>query len=704
MSRLLAPCLVLALGASCRSKSAAPQPTSGDIEAMVESAPGVPAAACVAVLEGSPLSSRCSPAGAISFKRVPPGTWVLRVTIEGESGVRASQRELVAVNAGLLTDEGSIIVGRPGSIAGVVDFLPDSPRREVIVTVAEGNAVRVPAGGTAYWIPDVPAGTHEVALWDGQAMLARGSVRVTGGRTTVGVDLDLAGARAGQAVLRGQVVATRPGPTRLELVSVRDGLVAATGAADDQGRFALTAPAGVYLLRAVQEGNPVTVILRGVILHPDRPFALQSPVLMLGSADDLDGDGLAGDRDDDDDGDGVPDARDAFPFDPLEWEDGNRDGLGDRSSPEARGGPPPTPAAADAGSAPPPADAGAPADLATEAFTGGVVDRDLRLPAGVYALRQLVEVRDGATLTLDPGVELRGDFVGIVVRRGRLVAVGGPAKILVQQTITFETLATAMLKRVRVEASIEDGAHPGALDLDELEVISVTTPRSPIRNTVFLPQDVPPGAGAPEAIRVSADALHLLGPGNTYNGGVVLVTGAALRESRTWLAQDTEVRVVGDVLVEGAAAAAGPTPVLTLQAGLTLRFGKNPRLASDTPAAGLRVGVNGPGALIAQGTPSARVVFTGVDRFRGSWPGVLFGPNTAAGCELQHAEVSFGGTAQGAITFDRNPVPVRVRSAFINNGGGWGIWDAGLLPAILEEIVWGTDGASNVSGDLTRRN
>ncbi|HEY1101671.1 MAG TPA: hypothetical protein VGF99_22215, partial [Myxococcota bacterium] len=118
-----------------------------------------------------------------------------------------------------------------------------------------------------------------------------------------------------------------------------------------------------------------------------------------------------------------------------------------------------------------------------------------------------------------------------------------------------------------------------------------------------------------------------------------------VEESYTLTAQNEPWHVTGDLDVGGTAA-----PILTIEAGATLRFEESKWIA---------VGNSGPGGLVAVGTAEAPIRFTSVDQgesTKGAWLGVYLRGETLSGSRLAFVDVVGGGqdlfSSKGCITLD----------------------------------------------------
>jgi hypothetical protein len=290
-----------------------------------------------------------------------------------------------------------------------------------------------------------------------------------------------------------------------------------------------------------------------------------------------------------------------------------------------------------------------------------------------YDLPGGIDVINGATLTLEAGVEVRfhdGDWleIGATGRPGRLVARGTPERPIVLTSADPEhpengswlgvwfhsgTLDGSVLSHAIVEKGggrntflkppLEQacltftGVRRGALAVEDVRLrecknggLRVT--RSALRLARLTTEKTPLAAVAdPASFGSFSDALSGDAPLEVH------VQGGELGSDARWVAQRAPVIVDGEVRV---AAASGPT--LTLLPGLSLRFVKG---------AGLRVGYGAPGALIAAGTEAARIELAARKPEEG-WSGVALGPLAKATSELEFTDLR-----------DASPAAIRVEAA-----------------------------------------
>lgn len=130
--------------------------------------------------------------------------------------------------------------------------------------------------------------------------------------------------------------------------------------------------------------------------------------------------------------------------------------------------------------------------------------------------------------------------------------------------------------------------------------------------------------------------------GNTSNS-LVLVNKTTLTGAHVWADLGVPYRIVteiyDDLYVEDGS--------LTIEPGVTVEF------ESD---AGIYVGSSDESSLIAVGTASNPILFTGVTKAPGSWGGISFYFTTHPNNEIAHAIFEYAGSNEGAIYMWAEPV------------------------------------------------
>lgn len=340
-----APAVMLLAGSAsgCSSNQAlSAGQAPGEIIGSVEIAADIPASNCRVFLEGMPIGARCDENGSFDLRRVPAGRWDLRIVVDDGANSLPARRVAAAANPAQVSDLGAVRLAPPGSIGGVVKPL-GMDLSLAIVAIPEIGAVTTPNTNGGYLLTGVSPGAHRVVLLTDAGTVLHADTRVQPSKVTVGVDLDL-GTLAGHAVnvvgraLRNGAADGGHGGIHVELVESLDGgIVAHTSSAAD-GAFSLSGKAGTYIVRAVDGDNPAHPIIPSVVLDGRGDLLLSSSLTVPAQGGDLNGNGIPDDKDPDIDGDGVLNADDAFPYDPAEWLDSDKDGVGDRADLRSKGG------------------------------------------------------------------------------------------------------------------------------------------------------------------------------------------------------------------------------------------------------------------------------------------------------------------------------------------------------------------------------
>ncbi|MCC6998589.1 MAG: hypothetical protein IT370_28520 [Deltaproteobacteria bacterium] len=305
----------------------------GSLLGRVLLAPDVPAAAARVVVTGTGQGAIANAAGEFERGGLRPGRYQLMASA-AESGDYVPRRFQAGVTAGGIANLETIVLGKPGAIGGRILNAELADLTLAIVGIDGTGIVTAPSDRRAYVLQAVPPGVHDVTLVTPMGVIVKRGVRVTPGRTTTGVDLDLAQVKAASGSLEGVAVRVEDGPSAsggigVELRSALTGALVGTAVKTSaDGSFSLPVPRqGAYAVRATSGERHVTV--GGVLFAGGQQRLLTRLVIPL--LDDLDGDGKGAADDDDDDGDGVPDAMDAFDDDFAESVDADGDGLGDEA-------------------------------------------------------------------------------------------------------------------------------------------------------------------------------------------------------------------------------------------------------------------------------------------------------------------------------------------------------------------------------------
>ena len=165
---------------------------------------------------------------------------------------------------------------------------------------------------------------------------------------------------------------------------------------------------------------------------------------------------------------------------------------------------------------------------------------------------------------------------------------------------------------------------------------------------------------------------------------VLTVPGATITSSGTWPARTYVIQRHLTVAGENA-------PILTLEAGSTLRFAENTNL---------NIGSAEPGGLVAVGTKEAPILFTANNAkpVAGAWNGVNFGSQTLATSRLEFVNVEFGG--ESTLSFRDVPRGLHLRNGTVRHASGGGIYLQRSSPTISHWTIssTGSHGLASFSG------
>lgn len=152
----------------------------------------------------------------------------------------------------------------------------------------------------------------------------------------------------------------------------------------------------------------------------------------------------------------------------------------------------------------------------------------------------------------------------------------------------------------------------------------------------------------------------------------LLVTDGTLATSATWSNPGVPYYVAESLEVNGSA---GTPAVLTLSAGVTLRF---------MPGVGISFARSGAAGLATLGTQQAPVVMASANgEVAGAWTGVFMGSGTSEELtRLQNLVIDSGGVA-GAAALHVQRLPLQFNGLTIKGSDGYGLWfESGATPAV----------------------
>jgi hypothetical protein len=298
-----------------------------------------------------------------------------------------------------------------------------------------------------------------------------------------------------------------------------------------------------------------------------------------------------------------------------------------------------------------------------------------------------MDIIDGATLTIEPGVELRfrGDDwleVGAAGAPGRLIAKGTPEEPIVfdlgnktagavwlgvwfaSGTLEGSVLSHAIVRDAGGLNPMHKpplplgcisimGVKPGALSLSDVRLekcnyggLRMTDGHVELGTISFSDME--------EGINVDAASLGQISQPAQFSGvSRNVIRGGSVLQDSAWVAQSLPFVVEGDIQVGGPL-----EPKLVLGAGLELRFAKS---------RGLVVGAEQPGGIVAEGTRERPIKLTASEPGQ-TWSGLQLLRHTLQGARLSFVEVGrTEGEAAIAVHSERARVEIRDSSFSANS-------------------------------------
>lgn len=333
------------------------------------------------------------------------------------------------------------------------------------------------------------------------------------------------------------------------------------------------------------------------------------------------------------------------------------------------------------------------------------------LPAGCFLVNESITVRDGATLSLSPGVTLKfaSDTSIQVQTDGALNAVGtaGNPIILTGQSqtrgywdgVNFDNSNSAsnVLSHVTVEYAGGDGSVYAA------NIISWGDTRLKIENTT-LQHSQAYGFWFHNSSTISPFTNNVVTHNKTGAGNVSINNVSALSNTTQYTGNDVDV-----VLVRGG----GTDADLTL-ASLGVDYLIDSPFDVDhqvTIAPGARlvfkneghVNVKSNGSLNAQGTPTEPIVFTAYDKTRGYWDGLTFDNSNSSNNVLSYATIEYAGgdgSVYAANVIVWGDAKLKVEHTTLQQSAAYGFWfhnNCDITSFESNVVTGNAAGAGNVS-------
>lgn len=318
----------------------------------------------------------------------------------------------------------------------------------------------------------------------------------------------------------------------------------------------------------------------------------------------------------------------------------------------------------------------------------GNVTKDETWAAGIHHIKFTVGVRQDATLTIAPCAVVRvAPNYGIVVGTsnvgdgGTLIAKGTKDLPIVIERLNEGTAWADVLifpkgKADLAYTTIRGGGGAAsrgaanlhlygdsALPLQTLARVDHVTIDGSVKYGVvteghagFDPSsDALVVRGAAEVARMTAPALGTMPPG-TYTGNTLDAIRISGTQAGELLEADTTIKDRGVPYIVGGdgrfgelsvVGKSGTEPVLTIEAGVTLKFIAKGGLFVERASGGFPA----KGALVVKGTAEKPVVFTSAEATpaAGDWLGLWFGGNPSSKNNIDRARVEYAGGVTGSL-------------------------------------------------------
>jgi hypothetical protein len=318
-----------------------------------------------------------------------------------------------------------------------------------------------------------------------------------------------------------------------------------------------------------------------------------------------------------------------------------------------------------------------------------------------HILETSTSIPAGRTITVEPCAVVRmNGGVGLVVE-GKLVALGAADAPIRFERGDAATAWSSIEARKGAElrfayATLEGGGNPnggqvtqlGALDIrgdqdaptQQILFVDHVTVKGSQSLGVLVREGGGFGAGSQE-LTVTSGASFPVGiwgraagtlPSGAYTGNAtdeILLPASGgpddVKEDTTFHARGVPYRVGGPAggksLVVGNAL--GAAPLLTIEAGVTMRFAKDARLVVDAATSTTAA----TGALRAEGSAAKPIVFTSAAAApaAGDWVGVVVEGIADARTKIAFAKIAFAGGSSQASSFD---CPSPANTGFSNDG------------------------------------
>jgi hypothetical protein len=328
-------------------------------------------------------------------------------------------------------------------------------------------------------------------------------------------------------------------------------------------------------------------------------------------------------------------------------------------------------------------------------------DQSAVVAKGCYRANVTPVIGSGVTVTLSPGVTIIfAQKTGLSFSADQILAAAGTAQDPI--CLTGDQPQRGFWKGISFDGTLKPDSkldyvtveHAGNTDSDkDAAALKLTADsrgvRASITNTtiresqgwgLYLGGSAVIGAFSKNTLtkntlgpaKLASEVVSVLDAASTYKGNNrdELVV-AAYRTKGTWAAIDVPYYLEGGI---------GATGDWTIEAGNTLIMSKETEVTISTDTS----------ALIAKGTATNPILFTGATKQRGAWKGITFDNSNNTRNALAYATVEYAGdtthdtdAAAVKLTADSHGVQLSMTQTKLHESLGWGLYLAGsaVLPS-----------------------
>ncbi|MBS2014813.1 MAG: hypothetical protein JST00_18130 [Deltaproteobacteria bacterium] len=317
-----------------------------------------------------------------------------------------------------------------------------------------------------------------------------------------------------------------------------------------------------------------------------------------------------------------------------------------------------------------------------------------------HVVTAILSVPAGKTLTIEPCAVVQVKPPGGLLVTGKLSAEGAADKRIqigrADAATAWRNIETRKGAEVRLAyTTIEGGGDPNGGRLGQFAMLDVRGDQDIAPQPILFVDHVTvkgsgslgiwmregggfaPGSNALTVTGGTTFPMTVWGraaggiPGGSYTGNatdeIFLPANGGLddiQEDTTLGARGVPYRVGGELGgVRMRVQSTKGVPLLTIEPGVTMRFGKNVALIVETAS------TTGPasGALKAEGTADKPIVFTSAEATpaAGDWTGIVLGKKADPRTKISNAKISYAGGPSGISSFD---CPSPANTTFSNEG------------------------------------